>query len=101
MCIGCRAGIEGPYAETDDKKLFHSKCFRCADCNVAIEGPEYWEMNGKVVCGKHINAATIGTRGTERRRTRFGMMGMGQGMGQGGAVSRDRLAPPDPRHRWM
>jgi LIM domain len=106
-CTKCRMGIEGPYAETDNKKLFHRECFRCAECSAVFEGPEYWEMSGRLVCGKHVNAATMAGRG-EKRRTRFGMMGgmggmsgMGAGMGQGGGMSRDRLAPPDPRQRWM
>jgi LIM domain-containing protein len=94
LCKGCGHGIEGPYAETDDKTLFHRHCFRCAECKVVFQGAEYWEVGGKVVCGKHVGGQ-LGMR-SERRRTRFGMMGMGPG---GAPKVRDRLAPPDPR--WM
>jgi hypothetical protein len=80
VCKSCNGGIEGQYLETANGEKFHTSCFECGLCGVALKG-DYWEVDGRPVCERHAYTARS-FRGAgqapvvvgERRRTKLMMI---------------------------
>ena len=51
MCAGCGEAIKGgSVISTADGRKWHKACFRCAACDAALAGGEYFERDGSVFC---------------------------------------------------
>ena len=51
MCGGCGESINGgSVISTADGRKWHKACFRCAACDAALAGGEYFERDGSVFC---------------------------------------------------
>lgn len=51
LCTSCGDGIEGEYAEDDEGKKHHARCWRCSDCGIMLRGI-YFDVGGRNYCEK-------------------------------------------------
>jgi len=57
-CDHCRKPIVSQFIEAGDK-CFHPECFLCSEGHPIPEDAEYFEKDGKLMCGEHYRALVL------------------------------------------